>query len=421
MGIQGKLFDASLLDEIRTRFCSVESDPFSGERVYMENAGGGATLQSVIDVTRRITALPDNAGRRNAASQEIGNVIQAGLEDAALFLGATDGAIMSGQSTTGNVFRILDAVTQNLPGDNVVCTNLDHPSSWDATRFFAERHSLDRRVAQLDPATCRVPVDALSALADERTVAVVFIHASNITGTKHDAAVVVRAIRRRAPQAVIIADGAQHAQHGMIDVDALEVDAYLFSAYKAFSKAGLTFAYVGPRVARLPHPRLRGKAEDCWELGTRDASGYAAFSAVVDYLCWLAQRCGKPCENRRQGIREAMRAIEAHEIALTDRLFNGTERLPGLLRMDGIELYGDPAASDKREAVFALNIAGLDAGEAVERYGENGIVVHDRQRDAYSGHTLTAMGVTSCVRVSLAHYNTTEEVDAFLDVTRRIA
>ena len=421
MRTQGKLFDPSLLDEIRERFCHVGSDPFSGERVYLENAGGGATLCSVIEVAQRVAALPDNAGRRNAASQEIGRVIQAGLEDAALFLGANGGAVMSGESTTGNVFRILDAVTQNLPGNNIVCTNLDHPSSWDATRFFAERHSLDWRAAQLDPATCRVPVEAVSALADERTVAVVFIHASNITGTRHDAAAIARAVRRRAPQAIVIADGAQHAQHGVIDVNAMGVDAYLFSAYKAFSKAGLTFAWLGGRVASLPHPKLRGKPDDCWELGTRDASGYAAFSAVVDYLCWLAGRCGSSPESRRQGICDAMHAIEAHETALTDRLLNGSERAPGLLGMDRIALYGEPAASDRREAVFAFNITGLDAGEAVERYGEDGIVVHDRQRDAYSGHTLAAMGVTSCIRVSLAHYNTIDEVDAFLEVTRRLA
>jgi hypothetical protein len=33
-------FDADLLGQIRERFENVESNPFSGERIYFESAGG---------------------------------------------------------------------------------------------------------------------------------------------------------------------------------------------------------------------------------------------------------------------------------------------------------------------------------------------------------------------------------------------
>ena len=44
---KGNLFEDSLLREIRERFCHVESDPISGPRIYLENAGGALTLKKV--------------------------------------------------------------------------------------------------------------------------------------------------------------------------------------------------------------------------------------------------------------------------------------------------------------------------------------------------------------------------------------
>ena len=51
---------------------------------------------------------------------------------------------------------------------------------------------------------------------------------------------------------------------------------------------------------------------------------------------------------------------------------------------------------------------------------EKGIRVHNRIFDAYSRHTLSALGLEECVRVSLAHYNTREEVDIFLKTMEQV-
>ena len=61
---QGKLFEDQLLQQIRDRFCQVDSDPLSGKRIYLENAGGSLTLKHVVAAVAEQTALPDNAGRR---------------------------------------------------------------------------------------------------------------------------------------------------------------------------------------------------------------------------------------------------------------------------------------------------------------------------------------------------------------------
>ena len=59
---------APLLEEIRNRFAHVDSCPFSGPRVFFENAGGALTLNSVVLTSAKFAAIPDNQGRENAAA-----------------------------------------------------------------------------------------------------------------------------------------------------------------------------------------------------------------------------------------------------------------------------------------------------------------------------------------------------------------
>lgn len=418
---QENFFARPVQDAIRERFLHAASDPFSGPRIYLENAGGGLTLKTVIEADARISSLPDNAGRDNPASREVGRVIEAGKADVARLLNARDGTILSDQSTTACAFRILDAAATGVRGTNVVCTLLDHASFYDAAAVVASRHGLERRVAPLNAANGAIDPDALAALVDAGTVSVSIIHASNITGGKTDLQAMVACIRKRAPQAIIVGDGAQHVQHSVVDVAAAGLDAYVFSSYKVFSKAGFGFAYLSPRVAALPHAQLLGKRSADWDLGTRDAGGFAAFSCVIDYFGWLAGEVVPATgTDRRSQIVAAMNAIEAHEAALSRRLLHGDAGIPGLTSHQRVVLFGQRHHSTGREAVFAFSVAGIPTGRLVQEFGRRGIVLHNRVSDAYSRHTLEALGVSEVVRVSLAHYNTRDDVDAFLHALSEI-
>ena len=44
---RGKFFDDALIRAVRDRFPRVESDPYCGKPVYVENAGGALPLQRV--------------------------------------------------------------------------------------------------------------------------------------------------------------------------------------------------------------------------------------------------------------------------------------------------------------------------------------------------------------------------------------
>ena len=105
----------------------------------------------------------------------------------------------------------------------------------------------------------------------------------------------------------------------LVRYEALGCDVYLLSSYKLFSKVGASVAYLSDRIAALPHDKLLGKPKTHWELGTREQAGYAAWSEVVGYLCWLGRHFTKST-NRRGQITAAMHAVELHERALTGRM-----------------------------------------------------------------------------------------------------
>ena len=415
-----RLFSATLCADIRARFAHVDKAPDGTPRVYMENAGGSLKVRRAVEVAADVAMRPDNAGRANPGSREVEALIAGGREDAALFLGAASGLIVSDQSTTANVFRVVEAAVSGQnggrnPRQNIVTTQLEHPCTHSATKYYAQQHGLEWRVAPIVPGTGELTARAVADRVDANTSAVAFIHASNVIGTRVDAAAVCRAIKQKNPDTLVLLDGTQHAPHGPVDVEALGVDAYCFAPYKTFSVLGTCFVWLSERLADHEHPRLTGLPLNKWELGTRDPAAFAAWSAVVDYLVWLSGEAGEPSGDRRQCVVAAMNAIERHEAALTRHVLRGFESTRGL------RLFGMPEADDRREAVFAITIEGLSAPDLVAGLQRHGVVVHDRRHDVYNGHVLDALEAPDCVRVSLAHYNTIQDCDALLAGLRDVS
>jgi cysteine desulfurase/selenocysteine lyase len=420
MGSERRMFSPALLEEIRRQFMYVDWDPYSGQRVYLEASGGSLRLKSVVDSIAKETALPDELYRYNPASDHVVESIRKGIEDVKLFLGAKSGHVMPAQSSTHAIFRAINAVTSQIPGTNIVTTELEHPAVLSSTKRFAQAAGMEWRVAKLDRETSAVPAKAIIELVDEHTCMLVFQHASNQTGAINDAEAIIKEARKRKPDLYVLVDAVQSAPHGPIDVEAIGSDAYVFGPYKAYSVKGIGFAHLSDRLAKLPHWKLDGKAETDWVLGSPAHPMYTTWSAVVDYLCWLGAHFTDSTE-RRELVVAAKSAIMGHMRALLDRLVFGTEELPGLADLDHVTVCGMSDGSLDRLCIFLFRIEGLGSSQASDRYNhEFGVRVSARVPDTYSVVPLRALGWPDAVRLCAAHYNTPEEIDTFLKATARI-
>ena len=412
-------FTPEIIASIRSRFINVESDPIIGKRIYFENAGGTLKLKAILPEVELLTGLPDNAGRQSGASKYITEAMAKGRKDIALMLGANSGKIISEQSGTSMIFRILSTIIRSIPGTNIVTSDLDHPAAYDACHILARRHGLECRVAHLDPATGEVRPEAVARLVDEGTVVVAIIDASNMLGTRNDVAEMVRQARRVKPELYFFIDGCQHVSHGLVDVEEYGADAWIFDAYKAYSKIGASFAHISDRLAHLDRDNLAGKPADDWDLGTREPAAFACMSKVVEYFQWLGGNF-TDSDDPRAKIIAATRAIERYEAVLVDALLHGAGGQPGLLALPGVTVYGQTKDLTKQQAIIAFRMEGVAAGDIVRFLEARGVCVHTRTRDAYSRHTLEALGINECVRVSLCHYNTCEEIAVLLGLLRQV-
>jgi len=409
-----------LLNDIRSKFAQIDSCPVQGQRVFFENAGGALTLNRVVDVSRDYAAIPDNQGRDNPGSHELVRVIQKAKDDLRVFMNAPSGQFFVGESGTELIFRlVMNACLGTEDGGLVLGSTVEHPATRSACARWSKVSRKTHVLIAHDDDLGLVKAEDYTAHVTQATKVATILHTSPVTGMGMDVAAISKAIRAVSPDCYIIVDGIQHAAHGQIDIASYDVDGYVISPYKMFSRHGYGLAWISDRLTDLPHDSLVGGPEHNWELGTRDTGAYATISEVVDYLEWLGSNVTESVDKRTRFI-AAGEANHAHERRLTDAMINGTGNLPGLVEMDKVKIIGG-VDNPAREGLVSLVVDGLNSADVVKKLNEQGIRTHLRKADHYSGNILDPLGLDGCVRVSMCHYNSEHEVAQFLAAMKTIA
>ena len=409
-----------LMSDIRSKFAQIDSCPVQGQRVFFENAGGALTLNRVVDVSRDYAAIPDNQGRDNPGSHELVRVIQKAKDDLRVFMNAPSGQFFVGESGTELIFRlVMNACLGTEDSGVVLGSTVEHPATRSACARWAKVSRKTHVLIAHDNDLGLVKAEDYTSHVTRDTKVATILHTSPVTGMGMDVAAISEAIRAVSPDCYIIVDGIQHAAHGQIDIASYDVDGYVISPYKMFSRHGYGLAWISDRLTGLPHDSLVGGPEHNWELGTRDTGAYATISEVVDYLEWLGSNVTESSDRRTRFI-AAGAAIHAHEKILTDAMIHGTGNLPGLAEMDKVKIIGG-VDNPAREGLVSLVVDGINSADVVKKLNEQGIRTHLRKADHYSGNILDPLGLDGCVRVSMCHYNNKHEVAQFLAAMKTIA
>lgn len=402
-----RIFTDDLLAAIREQFDYVESDPVDGDRIFLDSASGSLRLKAATNALAEHSRWPDQVGRLGGGSDLVTDSIQKGTVDVRLLLGAQSGVIMPAMSATHAAFRAVNAVLSDRPNGNVVTTSIEHPGVYNATCRLAQTHGHEWRVAPVDPGTGFVSRDSILSRVDRETRLIAIMHGANLTGAVHNVTAVTREARAINDDVFVLSDGVQFAPHAPVDVSALGVDAYVFSPYKVFCVKGIGFAWLSDRMASLPHWSLAGKPSDDWSLGCPENATFAAWSAAVDYIEWLGGHFTSSSD-RRERIVAAMRASQLHLEALLHRLVHG------MRGMDHVELIGVDDDLTNRVCLVLFNIDGVSAAQASEHLHGQGIRVPHRVFESSEKYALESLDVRDALRISACHYNTPQEIDAFL-------
>lgn len=417
----GKFFSDEIMQSVKDAFHFIDTDLNGHRRLFFDNAGGSFRLKKAVEAYTRLAATPDCAERIHDTAVYLQSVQDKGQQDFRMMLNATGGSVYTALTASKAMFDMVRAVTDHVPGSNMVTTILEHPSAYDAMVVNAERTGRELRVANSNAITGGVDVEEITRLIDQDTVLLSVIYASNISGAKLDIEAIVAEARKIKPDLYIIVDAVQHAPHDVIDLKNIPIDGINIAPYKFFGNRGMGLAWLSDRAAALPHDKLSGKPDTYWDLGSSDPAQYAMFSEIINYVCELGRHETNDPSQRSQFV-TGMQMIALHERALLARLLNGTEHITGLRALPNLDVYLDYENLTKRDLILAINFKHIEPAAAVKAYAKHGVTVFERVNTSlYSKRMLESFGLQGAIRVSPLHCHSAQDMDEFLAITAKMA
>jgi len=396
------------IQKIRADFPVLDQQVNGSPLIYFDNAATTQKSKSVIDALAHYYAS-DNANihrglhtlaeRATTAFEltrtKIKEFIHAPSSDQIILTSGTTGSINLVAQTFGRA--------NFSKGDKILISNLEHHSNIVPWQMIAEEKGAIIEVIPVDDLGV-LDLEAYRNLLDSRVKLVAVNHVSNAIGTINPIAEMIHLAHTHG--AKVMVDGAQSIAHLDIDVEALDIDFFAFSAHKLFGPTGVGVLY-GKRELLESMPPYQGGGEMIkevsfegttynelpykFEAGTPNIADVIALSAAIDYVNDLSKE-----------------ALFTQELAL---LAYATEQLSSI---PGLRIIG--TAPDKI-AVISFVIDGLhpqDIGVLLDKFG---IAIR-------TGHhcvqpLMKRFGLVGTCRASFAFYNTFEEIDLFVKALGR--
>ena len=280
-------------------------------------------------------------------------------------------------------------------GDEIVVSALEHHANLLPWQQLAQRRELKLVVLPLD-ASGLIDLNAAATLIGPRTRVLAVSQLSNVLGVWQPLPELLALAK--AQGALTVVDGAQGVVHGRQDVQAMGCDFYVFSSHKLYGPDGLGVLYCrnealpglahwqygGEMVLTADYHQARFRPAPLgFEAGTPPIAAAIGLGATLDYLDSLDAS-----------------AVAEHEAGLHRRL------LDGLQQREGIQILGAPQL-----ALASFVVDGVHNADLAHVLTEQGIAVRAGHHCAMP--LLKGLGLSGAIRVSLALYNDTSDLERF--------
>lgn len=130
--MHGQLMPAELTAQVRDKYYYVDIDPFTNKkRLFFDNSGGSFRLKDASKRFQEVDDLPNCGGHGGAASNYLDSLRTQACKDLSTMFNAKDGCIVTSMTASIIIYDVSDCIISNIPGTNVVTTQLEHPSAFD--------------------------------------------------------------------------------------------------------------------------------------------------------------------------------------------------------------------------------------------------------------------------------------------------
>lgn len=368
-------------------------------------AGMQVPEQVATAVSTALRAPVSGPGGVFPASQRAEAIVEAARRAIADLVGCDPAGVVLGPNPAVLLQRLAEAVGSGwVIGDEVIVSRLDHQQNIAPWLGVAQRAGATVRWAEIDIETCELPAWQYESLISHRTKAVTVTAASGVVGTRPDLTKITALAR--ASKALVVVDASSAAPFVPMDIRSMGADVVAVSATAWGGPTVGALAFADPTLLhRLPAcalgPNQSGPAR--MELGQHAYPLLAGLVASVDYLATLDDAA---TGSRRERLLTSLGSAKSYQAGMLGKLISD---LRGLLH---VTVIGDAM---RRIPALAFTVTDVKASSAVVHLAERGICAF--ADDVPSG-VFAALGVAEvggAVRLGLAHYTTTAEVDALVE------
>lgn len=397
------------IEEIRADFPILSEKVYGKPLIYLDN---GATTQKPLQVINKVSKVYRTANANvhrgvhylsdlvseqyEEARETVRQYINAAKKEEVVFTAGTTASINAVAFSYGEQFV--------KEGDEIIVSGMEHHANIVPWQMMCERK---RAILKVIPFSDEGVLDMAEyrKLITSRTRMVAVTHASNVLGTINPVKeITLEAHRYGIP---VLVDGAQSIQHGIVDVQDIDCDFFVFSGHKIYGPTGIGVLYGKEKwLDAMPPYQGGGDMVDKvtfekttynvlpfkFEAGTTNYPGAIGLAAALDYVNSIG----------RMAIAERERLLL--QIATKE-----------LSVIEGVRIYG--TAPEKVSVLSFLpgEVHQYDAGTILDKMG---IAVRTGTHCAQP--VMDRYGISGTVRASIAFYNTEDEMRALARGLRQV-
>jgi len=397
------------INSIREDFPILKSKINNHDLIYFDNAATTQKPDSVIkaisnyyekynsNIHRGVHSLAEMATNEfEKTRKKIKKFINAESEKEIIFTrGTTEGINLISSSLGKYKFS---------EGDEIVISEMEHHSNIVPWQMLAKEKKLKLSTINVSEEG-EIDLNDFKNIISSKTKLVSLVHISNTLGSINPINEVVKICNSN--NIISVIDGAQASAHSIINVQKINCDFYVLSAHKMYGPTGVGVVYGKEKLLEEMPPYMGGgeMIKDVkfsgtsyndlpykFEAGTPNIGDVIGFKEAINYI----ENLGKD-------------QIIKYEDKLRDY---AKKKLSGI---DGFRVVGN---SENKIGIFSFTIENF-------HYYDLGLLLDAKGIAVRTGHHCTQplmdkYNLDGTARVSLALYNTEQEVDFFVDSVKNL-
>lgn len=372
--------------------------------VYFDNAATTQRAEKVVDALKNYE-LYQNANIHRAVhklSAEATDAYTQARKAVAQYIGANDEKeIIFTCGTTASINLVAYSFGEKYirEGDEIIVSEAEHHSNFVPWQQLCIKKNAVLKFLPVSD-TGRLEIEKLENLISDKTRLIAVTQISNVLGIVNPIDEIVKIGHKHNVKVLI--DGAQGIVHKGIDVKTTDCDFYAFSAHKIYGPTGVGVLYGKKEILEEMPPFFYGG----------DMVGSVSLDKTTFAPLPMKFEAGTQNFNAASSLKETVELAKtiSEDKQLNEEYSKVSERFYSWLKNNPeIVIYG---TEGEKIPVYSFNIKGLHHEDIATLLDKMRIAVRSGQMCAEP--LMTRFGVSGMIRVSLAPYNTMEEIEYFI-------